>query len=77
MDRQQFTSLLAFLRAVPDPRKPKGKRYQWVPLLVIVCTALRGFRAGCVCISGRRCNLKKPSLFQCGYLTMWPLRGIM
>lgn len=40
MDRHHCTSLLAFLRTVPDPRKPRGKRYSWELLMAIVCCAL-------------------------------------
>jgi predicted transposase YbfD/YdcC len=40
VDRQQFTSLLPFLEAVPDPRKARGKRYPWRFLLIGVCGAL-------------------------------------
>jgi predicted transposase YbfD/YdcC len=40
MDRDQFTSMLAFLASVPDPRQARGKRYPWELLLAIVCAAL-------------------------------------
>ncbi len=40
MDRKQFTSILALLKAIPDPRKAWGKRYSWIHLLAIICAAL-------------------------------------
>jgi len=40
VDHLQFTSLLPFLEAVPDPRQARGKRYPWRFLLVGVCGAL-------------------------------------
>jgi predicted transposase YbfD/YdcC len=40
VDQQQFTSLLPFLKAVPDPRKARGKVHPWEFLLVGVCGAL-------------------------------------
>jgi predicted transposase YbfD/YdcC len=40
MDRLYCTGLLAFLREVPDPRKPRGQRYPWWFLLAIICGGL-------------------------------------
>ena len=40
MDRQEYTSFWAFVREVPDPRKARGKRFDWRYLLSIVCAAL-------------------------------------
>lgn len=36
----QYTPLLAFLKAVPDPRKARGKVFPWEFLLLGVCAAL-------------------------------------
>lgn len=47
MDQPQFTSLLAFLKALPDYRKRRGRRYIWVCLLAILCAAvLSGHKTG-------------------------------
>jgi predicted transposase YbfD/YdcC len=40
VDHLQYTPLLPFLKAVPDPRKARGKIYPWELLLVGVCGAL-------------------------------------
>ncbi len=37
MDHPHFTSLMAFLKGVPDSRKPRGQRYAWWFLLAIIC----------------------------------------
>jgi predicted transposase YbfD/YdcC len=40
MDQQQFTSLFDFLKALPDYRQRRGRRYLWVCLLTILCAAV-------------------------------------
>lgn len=40
MDQLPCSGLLAFLREVPDPRKPRGQRYAWGFLLTIICGAM-------------------------------------
>ena len=40
MDQPQFTSLFAFLKALPDYRKRRGRRYVWVCLVAILCAAV-------------------------------------
>src|SRR5689334_18824981 len=36
MALDQYSTLLAAVQAVPDPRKPRGKRYPWAVLLTIL-----------------------------------------
>lgn len=40
MDGQESTTLLAFLKDVPDPRQRRGKRYSWAFLLTVLCMGL-------------------------------------
>jgi len=40
MDREQCITLMSFLESVPDPRKARGKRYEWRVLLAILCAGL-------------------------------------
>jgi predicted transposase YbfD/YdcC len=40
MDRLHFTAFLLYLKAVPDPRKARGKVFPWEFLLAIVCAAM-------------------------------------
>lgn len=40
MDHQHLTTLFALLKAIPDPRKARGKRYSWVCLLAILCVGV-------------------------------------
>ena len=40
MDAPQYTDLLAALRAVPDPRHRRGRRYAWPLLLPPIAAAL-------------------------------------
>jgi len=47
MDRNKFTSLLAFLKVVPDPRKARGKVFDWQLLWALLCGAvLSGHASG-------------------------------
>jgi predicted transposase YbfD/YdcC len=40
MALDQYSTLLAAVQAVPDPRKPRGKRYSWQLLLTIIVAGL-------------------------------------
>ena len=40
MDQPQYSTLLEALSTVPDPRKARGKRYSWMFLLTLLCSAL-------------------------------------
>jgi len=40
MALDQYSTLLAAVQAVPDPRKPRGKRYPWAVLLTILVAGL-------------------------------------
>jgi predicted transposase YbfD/YdcC len=40
MDEPQYSTLLEARRAVPDPRKARGKQYSWGLLLILVSSAL-------------------------------------
>lgn len=40
MDHEEYTTLVAALRAVPDPRKACGQRYPWELLLTVIAAAL-------------------------------------
>lgn len=40
MDRGEYTSLSAALRAVPDPRQRRGQRYPWWVLLTVITAAV-------------------------------------
>src|SRR5215213_9743250 len=40
MDAPRSTDLLAALRAVPDPRRRRGRRHPWPLLLALVAAAL-------------------------------------
>ena len=40
MDRGEYTSLAAALRAVPDPRQRRGQRYPWWMLLTVIAAAV-------------------------------------
>jgi predicted transposase YbfD/YdcC len=40
MDAPQYTHLLAALRAVPDPRQARGRRYAWSLLLTLIAAAM-------------------------------------
>ena len=40
MDAPEYTDLLAALRDVPDPRRPRGRRYAWPLLLTLLAAAL-------------------------------------
>lgn len=46
MDRTQYTSLLAALRDVPDPRQARGQRYAWPLLLTLIAAALASGQQG-------------------------------
>jgi len=40
MDHEEYTTLVAALRSVPDPRKARGQRYPWELLLTLIAAAL-------------------------------------
>jgi predicted transposase YbfD/YdcC len=40
MDLEEYTTLVAALRSVPDPRKARGQRYPWALLLTVIAAAL-------------------------------------
>lgn len=40
MDHEEYTTLVAALRSVPDPRKARGQRYPWDLLLTLIAAAL-------------------------------------
>jgi len=40
MDQQQYTTLVDVLKHLPDPRKRKGRRHRWLPLLCLIVAAL-------------------------------------
>lgn len=40
MDHEEYTTLVAALRSVPDPRKARGQRYPWAVLLTVIAAAL-------------------------------------
>ncbi len=40
MDHEEYTTLVAALRSVPDPRKARGQRYPWAMLLTLIAAAL-------------------------------------
>jgi predicted transposase YbfD/YdcC len=40
MDEAEYTTLVAALAAVPDPRRRRGQRYQWELLLVLIAAAV-------------------------------------
>ncbi len=40
MDTHKYTTLLAALQAVPDPRKARGKRHAWSLILTLIVAAL-------------------------------------
>jgi predicted transposase YbfD/YdcC len=40
MDQPKYTTLVAALMALLDPRKPRGKRYAWILLLTLIAIAL-------------------------------------
>jgi predicted transposase YbfD/YdcC len=46
MDRAQYTSLLAALQNVPDPRQARGQRYAWPLLLTLIAAALASGQQG-------------------------------
>jgi hypothetical protein len=40
MDQQQYSTLLAALAAVPDPRHARGKQLEWAFILGVIASAL-------------------------------------
>ena len=40
MDTRQYSTLMDALKDIPDPRKARGKRYQWHLLLTIIVVGL-------------------------------------
>jgi hypothetical protein len=40
MDTPKYSTLMEALQDLPDPRKPRGKRYSWHVLLTIIVAAL-------------------------------------
>lgn len=40
MDGHEYTTVVAALETVPDPRKPRGQRYAWSQLLTLVVAAI-------------------------------------
>lgn len=40
MDQQDYSTFLAWLITLPDPRKRRGRRYTWPFLLTVICLAL-------------------------------------
>jgi predicted transposase YbfD/YdcC len=40
MDQQQYTTLVAVLKHLPDPRKRQGRRHRWLTLLCLIVAAL-------------------------------------
>ncbi len=38
MDHEEYTTLVATLRSVPDPRKARGQRYPWELLLTLIAS---------------------------------------
>jgi hypothetical protein len=40
MDRGQYITLMDVLRALPDPRQARGKRYPWLLLLTLLAVGL-------------------------------------
>lgn len=47
MDAKKYSTLMDALKDLPDPRKARGKRYEWAFLLALICGALAsGKRTG-------------------------------
>lgn len=47
MDTQKYSTLMDALKDIPDPRQARGKRFEWVFLLALICGALAsGKRTG-------------------------------
>jgi len=40
MDTYQHTTLMDALRQIPDPRKARGKRHDWLILLTLIASAV-------------------------------------
>jgi predicted transposase YbfD/YdcC len=40
MDQEKYSTLLATLQEIPDPRQARGRRYAWSFLLTLICAAL-------------------------------------
>jgi hypothetical protein len=40
MDQQRIIRLMDYVKEVPDPRRARGKRYEWFFLLAVICAAL-------------------------------------
>jgi predicted transposase YbfD/YdcC len=40
MDQQQYSTLLAAVAEVPDPRAARGKQHSWTLIVTIICAAL-------------------------------------
>lgn len=40
MDQLQYSSLMAILAAVPDPRKARGKQLEWAFIWGVIVTAM-------------------------------------
>lgn len=40
MDQDQYTSWLAYVKEVPDPRRARGKRYRWELVWAVICAGL-------------------------------------
>jgi hypothetical protein len=48
MDQRAYTSLVAALAAVPDPRHARGQRYPWELIVTLVAAAIVSGQAyGC------------------------------
>lgn len=47
MDQQKYITLMDALKDMPDPRKARGRRFEWSFLLALICSALAsGKRTG-------------------------------
>jgi predicted transposase YbfD/YdcC len=40
MDQEQYSSWLAYVKEVPDPRRARGKRYRWELVWAVICAGL-------------------------------------
>src|SRR5689334_11650558 len=40
MNQLNYTTLIGKLADLPDPRNPRGQRYEWLMILTLICGAL-------------------------------------
>lgn len=73
MDQIQCTPLLVYLKALPDYRKPRGRRYRWVCLLAILFAAvLSGQVTGSAIVTWATCHGSEIKAWLAPYLRSIP-----